>query len=145
MDEGAVTSPGTFPVQTQHDVIVLLKRRCLLVWERIVLNQRQAAFWNWIMGTFEFYFSALLDTYTVKKSWGDHWIALCNSKITYTKASQNPRLLEMTLIQMDYNIPVFVGCNIHLSNEAVPTQVVLTVFNSLSSLQAAKKNQLPVR
>lgn len=53
--------PRAAPVQTQYDVMVLLNRRCLLIWGLIVLNQRHAALWNWIRGRFEFYFSALLD------------------------------------------------------------------------------------
>lgn len=84
MVEGAVTAPSIFPVQTQSDVMVLLKRRCLLIWEPIALNQRQAAFWNWIRGRFEFHFSALLDP--VKKSWGNLWIVIL--KLPTPKLSQ---------------------------------------------------------
>lgn len=119
MYKGAVTALSTFPVQTQYDVIVLLKHRCLLIWGQIVSNQWHAALWNWIRGRFEFYFSALLDT--VQKSWGD-LLAPCNSKpspkLPRTAACFRRHWYRWIIIYL-WNIPVFVGRNINLSNETV--------------------------
>lgn len=85
-------------------------------------------------------------SFTFQIAWYSEEIPKKSSLQFYNFLLQSFLKLQVVRHDIDTeNIPVFVGRNIHLSNETIPMQLLLKVFNSLSSLQAAKTNQLPVR